>query len=176
MKGWSKLGLWGIEGVLDLIIVLKMCKGFCLFVGLCLVKGGMRIMCMGGVRIKYCGKWRGANQFTSMYKRRPEVQWGSSTTISWGYIYLFFKNGFDVGSRKYWWNTNNGYQHALHRSHGSKIHALQHLGITHILCLCANDFGQTDSQLLDIFQYKISRLLLDTLLIFSIWFGEILVS
>lgn len=35
----------------------------------------------------------------------------------------------------------------------------------------ANDFGQTDSQLLDIFQYKISRLLLDTLLIFSIWFG-----
>lgn len=55
-------------------------------------------------------------------------------------------------------------------------HTLQHLGITHILCLCANDFGQTDSQLLDIFQYKISRLLLDTLLIFSIWFGEILVS
>lgn len=34
------------------------------------------------------------------------------------------------------------------------MHTLQHLGITHILRVCANDFGQTDSQHLDTFQYK----------------------
>lgn len=31
---------------------------------------------------------------------------------------------------------------------------LQHLGITHILCLCSNEIGQSDSQFPDLFQYK----------------------
>ncbi|KAF5730993.1 hypothetical protein HS088_TW19G00596 [Tripterygium wilfordii] len=31
---------------------------------------------------------------------------------------------------------------------------LQHLGITHILCLCSNEIGQSDSQFPDLFEYK----------------------
>ena len=34
------------------------------------------------------------------------------------------------------------------------VHTLQHLGITHILCLCANEIGQSESQHPDLFQYK----------------------
>ncbi|KAG0488100.1 hypothetical protein HPP92_006911 [Vanilla planifolia] len=34
------------------------------------------------------------------------------------------------------------------------VHTLQHLGITHILCLCSNEIGQSDSQCLDLFEYK----------------------
>ncbi|KAJ3691831.1 hypothetical protein LUZ61_020995 [Rhynchospora tenuis] len=34
------------------------------------------------------------------------------------------------------------------------IHTLQHLGITHILCLCSNEIGQSDSQFPELFQYK----------------------
>ncbi|KAK9108594.1 hypothetical protein Syun_024605 [Stephania yunnanensis] len=34
------------------------------------------------------------------------------------------------------------------------VHTLQHLGITHILCLCSNEIGQSDSQYLDLFEYK----------------------
>ncbi|XP_058786392.1 dual specificity protein phosphatase PHS1-like isoform X2 [Vicia villosa] len=34
------------------------------------------------------------------------------------------------------------------------IHTMQHLGITHILCLCTNEIGQSDSQFADIFTYK----------------------
>ncbi|XP_074592136.1 dual specificity protein phosphatase PHS1-like [Curcuma longa] len=33
-------------------------------------------------------------------------------------------------------------------------YTLQHLGITHILCLCSNEIGQSDSQYPDLFQYK----------------------
>lgn len=33
-------------------------------------------------------------------------------------------------------------------------YTLQHLGITHILCLCSNEIGQSDSQYPDIFEYK----------------------
>lgn len=34
------------------------------------------------------------------------------------------------------------------------MYTLQHLGITHILCLCSNEIGQSDSQYLDVFEYK----------------------
>ncbi|PKA57705.1 Dual specificity protein phosphatase PHS1 [Apostasia shenzhenica] len=34
------------------------------------------------------------------------------------------------------------------------LHTLQHLGITHILCLCSNEIGQSDFQYLDLFEYK----------------------
>lgn len=34
------------------------------------------------------------------------------------------------------------------------VYTLQHLGITHILCLCANETGQSDSQFPDLFEYK----------------------
>ena len=34
------------------------------------------------------------------------------------------------------------------------VHTMQHLGITHILCLCANEIGQSDSQFPDLFTYK----------------------
>ncbi|KAK9117693.1 hypothetical protein Sjap_016640 [Stephania japonica] len=34
------------------------------------------------------------------------------------------------------------------------VHSLQHLGITHILCLCSNEIGQSDSQYPDLFEYK----------------------
>ncbi|WCJ36340.1 dual specificity protein phosphatase family protein [Euphorbia peplus] len=34
------------------------------------------------------------------------------------------------------------------------IYTLQHVGITHILCLCANEIGQSDSQYPELFQYK----------------------
>ncbi|GAV60178.1 DSPc domain-containing protein/Act-Frag_cataly domain-containing protein [Cephalotus follicularis] len=34
------------------------------------------------------------------------------------------------------------------------IYTLQHLGITHILCLCSNEIGQSDSQFPDLFEYK----------------------
>ncbi|KAJ7945637.1 Dual specificity protein phosphatase PHS1 [Quillaja saponaria] len=34
------------------------------------------------------------------------------------------------------------------------VYTLQHLGITHILCLCSNEIGQSDSQFPDIFVYK----------------------
>ncbi|XP_058082101.1 dual specificity protein phosphatase PHS1 isoform X2 [Magnolia sinica] len=34
------------------------------------------------------------------------------------------------------------------------VYTLQHLGITHILCLCSNEIGQSDSQYPDLFQYK----------------------
>ncbi|XP_042491461.1 dual specificity protein phosphatase PHS1-like [Macadamia integrifolia] len=33
-------------------------------------------------------------------------------------------------------------------------YTLQHLGITHILCLCSNEIGQSDSQYPDLFKYK----------------------
>lgn len=33
-------------------------------------------------------------------------------------------------------------------------YTLQHLGITHIVCLCSNEIGQSDSQYPDIFEYK----------------------
>lgn len=34
------------------------------------------------------------------------------------------------------------------------VHTLQHLGITHILCLCSNEIGQSDSQFPELFDYK----------------------
>nr|GMC73717.1 dual specificity protein phosphatase PHS1 isoform X1 [Ipomoea batatas] len=34
------------------------------------------------------------------------------------------------------------------------VYTLQHLGITHILCLCTNEIGQSDSQFPDVFEYK----------------------
>ncbi|ESQ31920.1 hypothetical protein EUTSA_v10003616mg [Eutrema salsugineum] len=34
------------------------------------------------------------------------------------------------------------------------VYTLQHLGITHILCLCANEIGQSDTQYPDLFEYK----------------------
>ncbi|CAL9069299.1 unnamed protein product [Musa banksii] len=34
------------------------------------------------------------------------------------------------------------------------MYTLQHLGITHILCLCANEIGQSDSQNPDLFEYR----------------------
>lgn len=34
------------------------------------------------------------------------------------------------------------------------VYTLQHLGITHILCLCANEIGQSDSQHPDLFEYR----------------------
>jgi hypothetical protein len=33
-------------------------------------------------------------------------------------------------------------------------YTLQHLGITHVLCLCSNEIGQSDTQFPDLFQYK----------------------
>ncbi|KAM7521016.1 hypothetical protein LguiB_019978 [Lonicera macranthoides] len=34
------------------------------------------------------------------------------------------------------------------------VYTLQHLGIAHILCLCANEIGQSDSQYPELFEYK----------------------
>ncbi|KFK27653.1 hypothetical protein AALP_AA8G411100 [Arabis alpina] len=34
------------------------------------------------------------------------------------------------------------------------VYTLQHLGITHILCLCANEIGQSDTQYPDLFEYQ----------------------
>jgi atypical dual specificity phosphatase len=34
------------------------------------------------------------------------------------------------------------------------IYTLQHLGITHVLCLCANEIGQSDTQYPDLFEYQ----------------------
>ncbi|KAK9684340.1 hypothetical protein RND81_10G203600 [Saponaria officinalis] len=34
------------------------------------------------------------------------------------------------------------------------VHTLRHLGITHVLCLCSNEIGQSDSQFPDLFQYR----------------------
>lgn len=34
------------------------------------------------------------------------------------------------------------------------MHTLQYLGITHILCLCLNEIGQSDSQYPEFFEYK----------------------
>ncbi|KAM5571555.1 hypothetical protein ABKV19_011903 [Rosa sericea] len=34
------------------------------------------------------------------------------------------------------------------------VYTLQRLGITHILCLCSNEIGQSDSQFPDLFEYK----------------------
>lgn len=34
------------------------------------------------------------------------------------------------------------------------VYTLQHLGITHILCLCNNEIGQSDSQFPELFKYK----------------------
>ncbi|CAM8916323.1 unnamed protein product [Rhodiola kirilowii] len=34
------------------------------------------------------------------------------------------------------------------------MHTLQHIGVTHILCLCSNEIGQSDSQHPEIFEYK----------------------
>ncbi|URD92821.1 Actin-fragmin kinase, catalytic [Musa troglodytarum] len=34
------------------------------------------------------------------------------------------------------------------------MYTLQYLGITHIMCLCSNEIGQSDSQYPDLFQYK----------------------
>ena len=36
----------------------------------------------------------------------------------------------------------------------SSVHTLQHIGITQILCLCANEIGQSESQNPDLFEYK----------------------
>lgn len=33
------------------------------------------------------------------------------------------------------------------------VYTLQNLGITHILCLCSNEIGQSDSQYPDLFEY-----------------------
>ncbi|XP_062091529.1 dual specificity protein phosphatase PHS1 isoform X2 [Humulus lupulus] len=37
---------------------------------------------------------------------------------------------------------------------GRSVFTLQHLGITHILCLCSNEIGQSDSQFPELFKYK----------------------
>ncbi|GJV23923.1 dual specificity protein phosphatase PHS1 isoform X2, partial [Tanacetum coccineum] len=34
------------------------------------------------------------------------------------------------------------------------VYTLQHIGITHILCLCSNEIGQSDSQRQDLFEYQ----------------------
>lgn len=34
------------------------------------------------------------------------------------------------------------------------VYTLQHLGVTHILCLYSNEIGQSDSQFTDLFEYK----------------------
>ncbi|XWS51488.1 hypothetical protein CRYUN_Cryun12cG0180700 [Craigia yunnanensis] len=34
------------------------------------------------------------------------------------------------------------------------VYTLQHFGVTHILCLCSNEIGQSDSQYRDLFEYK----------------------
>ncbi|CAH9082834.1 unnamed protein product [Cuscuta europaea] len=34
------------------------------------------------------------------------------------------------------------------------VYTLQHIGITHVLCLCTNEIGQSDSQYPDLFVYK----------------------
>ncbi|KAA8540628.1 hypothetical protein F0562_024453 [Nyssa sinensis] len=34
------------------------------------------------------------------------------------------------------------------------VYTLQHVGITHILCLCSNEIGQSDSQYPELFEYK----------------------
>ncbi|KAI7752330.1 hypothetical protein M8C21_014817, partial [Ambrosia artemisiifolia] len=34
------------------------------------------------------------------------------------------------------------------------VYTLQHIGITHILCLCSNEIGQSDSQRPDLFEYQ----------------------
>nr|GEX49025.1 dual specificity protein phosphatase PHS1 isoform X2 [Tanacetum cinerariifolium] len=34
------------------------------------------------------------------------------------------------------------------------VYTLQHIGITHILCLCSNEIGQSDSQRRDLFEYQ----------------------
>ncbi|KAL9231574.1 hypothetical protein vseg_006786 [Gypsophila vaccaria] len=34
------------------------------------------------------------------------------------------------------------------------VHTLQHLRITHVLCLCSNEIGQSDSQFPNIFEYR----------------------
>ncbi|KAI3785927.1 hypothetical protein L1987_45053 [Smallanthus sonchifolius] len=34
------------------------------------------------------------------------------------------------------------------------VYTLQHIGITHILCLCSNEIGQSDSQRPDLFEYR----------------------
>ncbi|XP_057520123.1 dual specificity protein phosphatase PHS1 [Amaranthus tricolor] len=34
------------------------------------------------------------------------------------------------------------------------IYTLQHLGITHVLCLCSNELGQSDSQFPELFEYR----------------------
>ncbi|KAI3521089.1 hypothetical protein L1887_10548 [Cichorium endivia] len=34
------------------------------------------------------------------------------------------------------------------------VYTLQHLGITHILCLCSNEIGQSESQRTDLFEYQ----------------------
>lgn len=34
------------------------------------------------------------------------------------------------------------------------VYTLQHLGITHILCLCSNEIGQSDSQFPELFEYQ----------------------
>lgn len=39
------------------------------------------------------------------------------------------------------------------------VYRLEHLGIIHILCLCSNEIGQSDSQYLDNFEFKIFQFL-----------------
>ncbi|KAH9623701.1 hypothetical protein KSS87_013415 [Heliosperma pusillum] len=34
------------------------------------------------------------------------------------------------------------------------VYTLQHLGITHVLCLCSNEIGQSDSQFPELFKYR----------------------
>ncbi|KAK9054609.1 hypothetical protein SSX86_025688 [Deinandra increscens subsp. villosa] len=34
------------------------------------------------------------------------------------------------------------------------VYTLQHIGITHVLCLCSNEIGQSDSQRPDLFEYQ----------------------
>lgn len=46
------------------------------------------------------------------------------------------------------------------------VYTLQHLGITHILCLCSNEIGQSDSQFYELFEYKNFSVRLDVSLFF----------
>ena len=52
------------------------------------------------------------------------------------------------------------------------VYTLQHFGITHILCLCSNEIGQSDSQYPDLFEYKnfsVSTFTFSPLVFFSLF-------
>lgn len=56
------------------------------------------------------------------------------------------------------------------------VYTLQHLGITHILCLCSNEIGQSDSQYPDLFDYKnfsVNILIFSCSIDFIFYFSEI---